>query len=172
MKVCLAAFFAVASTAPAHAAPKVHVLIISVDGMRPDYITNADRHGLKKTVCTEHLCRRRGWSDSNNNLSKSHDHDDWVWPIEHGIFGNQKFTPLKEGKEQITEFSDIKVRTLWEAAHEAGYTIASIGWPVTTGSKFIDWLLPVNARIARTNWRLICLLVKNLLWMPPGTLGS
>jgi predicted AlkP superfamily phosphohydrolase/phosphomutase len=68
-----------------------------------------------------------------------------VWPIEHGVFANQKFNPLAEGRDQITEAATIKVETVWEAAHKAGYTVASVGWPVTTGAKFIDWLLPANA---------------------------
>ena len=150
VKFCLAAIAFAVSTALAHAAPKVHVLIISVDGMRPDYVTEADRHGLKIPTLRK-LYAQSIFAEGVVGVIPTITYPSHttmmtgVWPIEHGIFGNQKFTPLAEGKEQITEFSDIKVRTLWEAAHEAGYSVASIGWPVTTGSKFIDWLLPANA---------------------------
>ena len=149
-KFRLAALALLTATALAHAAPKAHVLIISVDGMRPDYIIEADQHGLKIPTLLR-LYAQSAYAEgvvgvvptitypSHTTLMTG------VWPIEHGIFGNQKFTPLAEGKEQITEFSDIKVETLWEAAHEAGYSVASVGWPVTTGSRFIDWLLPANA---------------------------
>ncbi|MBS1801368.1 MAG: alkaline phosphatase family protein [Acidobacteria bacterium] len=150
VKFCLATIIFVGSTALAYAAPKVHVLIISVDGMRPDYITEADRHGLKIPTLRKFYAEST-YAEGVIGVIPTITYPSHttimtgVWPIEHGIFGNQKFTPLREGKEQITEFSDIRVKTLWEAAHEAGYTVASVGWPVTTGSRFIDWLLPANA---------------------------
>jgi predicted AlkP superfamily pyrophosphatase or phosphodiesterase len=150
LKLRLASLALVTATAVAQSTPRVHVLIISVDGMRPDYITEADQHGLKIPTLRK-LYAQSAYAEgvvgvvptitypSHTTLMTG------VWPIEHGIFGNQKFTPLAEGKEQITEFRDIKVETLWEAAHKAGYSVASVGWPVTTGSRFIDWLLPANA---------------------------
>jgi len=118
--------------------------------MRPDYITEANKHSLDIPTLRKIYAEGRSAEGvvgvvptitypSHTTMMTG------VWPIEHEIFGNQKFSPFAEGKEQITEFGDIKVETLWEAAHKAGYTVASVGWPVTTGSKYIDWLLPANA---------------------------
>lgn len=138
------------SSAVAYAAGKAHVLVISVDGMRPDYITQADKHGLKIPNMRK-LYAQSTYADGVIGVVPTITYPSHttmmtgVWPIQHGIYGNQKFSPFAEGKEQITDISDIKVETLWEAAHKAGYTVSSVGWPVTTGAKFIDWLLPANA---------------------------
>lgn len=133
-----------------HAADRAHVLVISIDGLRPDYVTEADQHGLRIPTLRKFLTEgvyAEGVTGvlptvtypSHTTLMTG------VWPIEHGVFANQKFSPFAAGKEQITEVGTIKVKTLWEAAHQAGYTVASVGWPVTTGATFIDWLLPANA---------------------------
>lgn len=140
----------VAIAAIAHAARKPHVLIISIDGMRPDYVTKADKHGLKIPTLRAffaHATYAEGVIGVVPTLTyPSHTAMmTGVWPAQHGIYGNQKFNPFAEGKEQVTDAADIKVETLWEAAHKAGYTVASVGWPVTTGAKYIDWLLPANA---------------------------
>ena len=132
------------------AAGKARVLVISIDGMRPDYVTEADKHGLKIPTLRKFLAES-AYAEGVIGVVPTITYPSHttmmtgVWPIEHGIFGNQKFSPLAEGREQITDFSDIKVKTLWEAAHQAGYTVANVGWPVTTGANFINWLLPANA---------------------------
>ena len=36
----------------------------------------------------------------------------------------------------------IKVPTLWSAAHAAGLSTASVGWPVTADARDIDTLIP------------------------------
>ncbi len=146
----LAMLLAGAGVASGHAADKAHLLVISIDGLRPDYVTEADQHGLKIPTLRKFLVEgvyAEGvigvlptvTYPSHTTLMTG------VWPIEHGVFANQKFNPFAAGKEQITEVSTIKVKTLWEAAHAADYTVASVGWPVTTGAAFIDWLLPANA---------------------------
>jgi len=134
----------------ARAAERPHVLVISIDGMRPDYVTQADKHGLKIPTLRKFLAEST-YAEGVVGVVPTITYPSHttmmtgVWPIEHGVFGNQKFNPFAAGKEQITDISTIKVGTLWEAAHRAGYTVASVGWPVTTGAKFIDWLLPANA---------------------------
>lgn len=145
------AFCAVLLPAPlAQARAKAHVLVISIDGMRPDYVTQADRHGLKIPTLRA-LLSQSSYAEGVIGVLPTITYPSHttivtgVWPIEHGVYGNQEFDPFAEGKNQITEVSTIKVETLWEAAHRAGYTVASVGWPVTTGAKYIDWLLPANA---------------------------
>src|SRR5688572_9947887 len=118
------------------AAGKARVLVISIDGMRPDYVTEADKHELKIQTLRKFLAAS-AYAEGVIGVVPTITYPSHttmmtgVWPIEHGIFGNQKFNPLAEGREQITDFSDIKVKTLWEAAHQAGYTVANVGWPVT-----------------------------------------
>jgi len=145
------AFCAVFSVTPvAQARSKAHVLVISIDGMRPDYVTQVDMHGLKIPTLRA-LLSQSSYAEGVIGVLPTITYPSHttimtgVWPIEHGVYGNQKFDPFAEGQSQITEVSTIKVETLWEAAHRAGYTVASVGWPVTTGAKYIDWLLPANA---------------------------
>jgi predicted AlkP superfamily pyrophosphatase or phosphodiesterase len=149
---CLALAFALAwlGRVEVCAAGQARMLVISIDGLRPDYVTEADKHGLKIPTLRKFLAESV-YAEGVIGVVPTITYPSHttmmtgVWPIEHGVFGNQKFNPLAEGKEQITLVSTIQVPTLWEVAHKAGYSVASVGWPVTTGAKFIDWLLPANA---------------------------
>lgn len=137
-------------TLTAAAATSARVLVISLDGLRPDYVTEADQHGFQIPTLRKFLAEG-SYAEGVIGVVPTITYPSHatlmtgVWPIEHGVFGNQKFNPYAPGTEQITDISTIKVQTLWEAAHLAGYTVANVGWPVTTGAKFIDWLLPANA---------------------------
>lgn len=150
MKINLVATILLAASCVANAAGKPHVLVISIDGMRPDYVTQADQHGLKIPTLRSFF-EQSTYAEGVVGVVPTLTYPSHtalmtgVWPAQHGIYGNQKFNPFAEGKEQVTDAADIKVETLWEAAHKAGYTVASVGWPVTTGAKYIDWLLPANA---------------------------
>ncbi|MBS1815954.1 MAG: alkaline phosphatase family protein [Acidobacteria bacterium] len=62
-----------------------------------------------------------------------------VWPAEHGIPNNHSFDPLGQHPDDWPSyFNRIKVPTLWQAAHEAGLTTASVFWPVTVNPRYID----------------------------------
>ena len=147
---CIAFALTLAGPADGQKTKKAHVLVISIDGMRPDYVTEADKHGLKIPTLRRFLTHG-AYAEGVVGVVPTITYPSHttmmtgVWPAEHGVYGNQKFSPFREGKEQITDASTIKVETLWEAAHQAGYTVASVGWPVTTGASYIDWLLPANA---------------------------
>jgi predicted AlkP superfamily pyrophosphatase or phosphodiesterase len=122
-------------------------VIISVDGMRPDYVTAADAHGAKLPNL------RRFLSDgtyaegvqgviptvtypSHTTLVTG------VWPAKHGILANTVFDPLEKNHEGWYWYSeDIRVPTLWDAAAQAGRSTSSIQWPVTVGAH-ITWNIP------------------------------
>lgn len=139
---------------PLAAATQARLLVISVDGLRPDYVTEADKHGYEIPALRK-LLAESAYAEGVVGVVPTITYPSHatlmtgVWPIEHGVFGNQEFDPFAPGAKQITEISTIKVQTLWEAAHKSGYTVANVGWPVTTGAKFIDWLLPANAAFER-----------------------
>ena len=136
--------FALAAQSEAHHS----VLMISVDGMRPDYVTQADQHDLK----IPHL--RRFVSEgtyasgvrgvyptvtypSHTTLVTG------VWPAEHGILNNQVFDPEHRYDGEWFWYADqIHVPTLWDAAHAAKLGTASVGWPVTVDDPSIDVVLP------------------------------
>jgi predicted AlkP superfamily pyrophosphatase or phosphodiesterase len=63
-----------------------------------------------------------------------------VWPAQHGIFSNAKFDPENIGPDEwYWKASENKAETLWQAAKQAGLTTASVSWPVTVDSPWIDW---------------------------------
>jgi hypothetical protein len=66
-----------------------------------------------------------------------------VSPAEHGIYANLEFDPEHHFAESwFWCAAQIRVSTLWQAAHRAGKVTASIGWPATVGADSIDYLLP------------------------------
>ncbi len=62
-----------------------------------------------------------------------------VRPDQHGIEGNRR--PKAQGGDYYWDVSLLKVRTLWQAAHEKGLKTAAVTWPVTVGAS-IDYNLP------------------------------
>jgi predicted AlkP superfamily pyrophosphatase or phosphodiesterase len=73
-----------------------------------------------------------------------------VSPREHGILNNAQFDPRRTFDGAWYWFaSGIKARTLWQAAHDAGLSTASIGWPVSVGAAGVDTLIPEFWRTAR-----------------------
>lgn len=124
------------------------LLVISIDGMRPDYISAADRHGLKIpnlrriSATGAHARGVRGvlptvTYPNHTTLMTG------VRPAKHGIFANTTFDPLGKNQSGWYWYSeDIRVPTLWEAAAKAGYVVGSVSWPVTVGARGISWLIP------------------------------
>jgi predicted AlkP superfamily pyrophosphatase or phosphodiesterase len=145
--VALLAFFSLVPLA-AQTAPDRALLVISIDGMRPDYVSAADQHGLKipnlrrilKTGA--HASGVRGvlptvTYPSHTTIMTG------VWPAKHGIWANVVFDPLGRNQSGWYWYSeDIRVPTLWEAAAKAGYVVGSVSWPVTVGARGISWLIP------------------------------
>ena len=135
--------------------PNPPVLMISVDGMRPDYVTLADAHQLKVPVLRSFIqegCYADGvvgvlptvTYPSHTTLVTG------VWPIEHGIYNNTHFDPLGKNPGEWYWFAtDIRVPTLWQAASKVGISTASVFWPVTVNPQSIDYL--VAAYPARTS---------------------
>ncbi len=129
----------------AHAAP---VLMISIDGLKPEYITEADAHGMKIPYLRTLLAKgtyAEGvvgiWPTvtypSHTTLITG------VWPAEHGIYNNVAFDPLQQyGSAWNWYASEIRVPTLWQVAHHAGLRTASVGWPVSVGATDVDYLIP------------------------------
>ena len=132
----------------AQTAPDRALLVISIDGMRPDYVSAADQHGLKipnlRRILTTgaHARGVRGVMPtvtypSHTTLMTG------VWPAKHGIYANTTFDPLGKNFNGWYWYSeDIRVPTLWEAAAKAGYVVGSVSWPVTVGARGISWLIP------------------------------
>lgn len=130
------------------------VLVISVDGLHPAYVTDADRHGLKIPALRRLMqqgAHARGvvgvvptvTYPSHTTLMTG------LTPREHGIISNTTFDPLNVNKEGWYWYAeDIKAKTLWDVAASAGLRTASVNWPVTVGNRHIAFLLPEYWRAA------------------------
>jgi predicted AlkP superfamily pyrophosphatase or phosphodiesterase len=142
-------FLLVFQYAPAQTVTKrPSVLMISVDGMRPDYITKATAHGLKVPVLRSFMQNGMYANGvvgvvptvtfpSHATLVTG------VWPETHGIYNNVRFDPLNRNKDAWYWYaSDIKAPTLWHRAAQAGIVTASVFWPSTTNADDIDYLVP------------------------------
>ena len=146
----LAAFLcglALALSAPAVAAA-APVLMISVDALRPADVLEADRRGLKLPNLRRLLAEGAHATGVRNALPTDTypNHTTLitgVWPARHGIADNVVFDPLRANLGGWYWYaSDIKVPTLWDAAHQAGLRVASFSWPASVGAASIDDNLP------------------------------
>jgi hypothetical protein len=153
---CLKAAFLLFALAAAPAFAQNHqpVLMISVDGMRPDYVTDADAHHLRIPILRRILAESAHASGVNGVLPTvtypSHTTlVTGVWPAEHGILNNGRFDPERKFNGTWYWYADeIKVPTLWSAAHASGLRTASVSWPVTVDSADIDFDIPEYWRSA------------------------
>jgi predicted AlkP superfamily pyrophosphatase or phosphodiesterase len=135
-----------ASPQPRAAGPAV--LLISIDGLHPDNVLAADRHGLKIPTLRRllkdgaHATAMRGvlptvTYPSHTTMLTG------VWPVKHGIPTNVPFDPLNRNQGVWYWYAeDIKVPTLWDAAKASGYVVGSISWPVSVAAPGIAWNIP------------------------------
>jgi predicted AlkP superfamily phosphohydrolase/phosphomutase len=131
------------------APPQPHVVMISIDGLVPDYYVTPDRLGLQ--IPNLRKLRRAGASaDGVIGVYPSvtyPSHTTMVTgakPADHGVIANRVFDePTKPRTERwYWEVSYLKTETIWAAAHRAGLSVAALSWPVTVGAKEIDYHVP------------------------------
>lgn len=138
--------FTLAGGAPLLAAAHP-VLLISIDGLRPDDVLDARERGLalpSLTALVTNGSHARGVVGVMPTLTyPSHvTLLTGVTPAVHGVTGNLTFDPYNTNQYGWDWYaSDIKVPTLWDAAHAAGLSTANVHWPVSVGAQ-VDWNLP------------------------------
>jgi predicted AlkP superfamily pyrophosphatase or phosphodiesterase len=122
------------------------LVVVSVDGLRPDYVTAADAHRAKVPNLREFL--KGTYADGVTGVLPSVTYPSHttlvtgVWPAKHGILANTTFDPLQKNYQGWYWYAeDIRVPTLWDVAMKAGRTTAAIQWPVTVGAN-ITWNIP------------------------------
>ena len=123
------------------------LVMISIDGLRPDYVTAADAHGAKVPNLRRFM-KEGAYAEGVAGVVPTVTYPSHttlvtgVWPATHGILANTTFDPLQKNYQGWYWYSeDIRVATLWDAAAQAGRTTASIQWPVTVGAN-ITWNIP------------------------------
>jgi predicted AlkP superfamily pyrophosphatase or phosphodiesterase len=136
---------AVVAAVAAEAPPSL-LLMISLDGLRPDYVTEADRHGARVPALRRFLTDGAYAAGvqgviptvtypSHTTLITG------VWPARHGILANTVFDPQRAERAWYWYADAIAAPTLWDAAAKAGWKTASVQWPVSVGAR-IDWNVP------------------------------
>lgn len=124
------------------------LLLISIDGLHPDYVTQADRYALK--IPTLRRLMNTGSHatgvvgvvptvtyPSHTTMVTG------VSPAKHGIHSNTTFDPTGANRDGWYWYAeDIKAPTLWAAATRAKLRTASVNWPVTVADPNIEFLLP------------------------------
>ena len=131
------------------------VLMISVDGLKPEYVLEAEAHGLKIPFLRG-LVRDGAYARGVNGVWPTVTYPSHTTlltglsPAEHGIYNNLEFDPKNTFANAWYWYAQqIRAPTLWQAAHEAGLSTASIGWPVSVGATAVDILIPEYWRVAR-----------------------
>ena len=143
---CLAAVSLSASPQSAPAGPAV--LLISIDGLHPGNVLEADRYGLKIPTLRR-LLRQGAHATGVRGVLPTVTYPSHttmltgVWPLRHGIPTNVPFDPLNRNLGVWYWYAeDIKAPTLWDAARAGGYVVGSISWPVSVAAPGIDWNIP------------------------------
>ena len=143
----LACNFFPGALADAQEKPAPILVMISIDGLRPDYITAADAHGAKVPNLRRFL-KEGTYAEGVVGVVPTVTYPSHttlitgVWPAKHGILANTTFDPLQKNFQGWYWYADdIRVPTLWDAAAQAGRTTASIQWPVTVGAR-VTWNIP------------------------------
>src|SRR5271169_5531919 len=134
------------TTAGGPSAPAL-LVIVSVDGLKPEYVTAADAHGAKVPNLRKFLIEG-AYAEGVIGVIPTVTYPSHttlvtgVWPARHGIWANTTFDPLQKNYDGWYWYAeDIRVPTLWDAAAEVGRSTASLQWPVTVGAK-ITWNIP------------------------------
>lgn len=124
------------------------VLLISIDGLRPGDVLEAEQRGLSLPNLRRLVAEGAHATGVTGNLPTvtypSHTTLlTGVAPARHGIVGNTTFDPKQINYGGWFWYSaDITARTLWDAAKDAGLTTANVHWPVSVGAHSVTWNLP------------------------------
>jgi predicted AlkP superfamily pyrophosphatase or phosphodiesterase len=120
-----------------------HVVLITIDGFRPDFYQEAS-WGMNNV----RMMKDNGVSaDGVNCVFPSVTYPDHttiitgVKPAKHGIYYNAPFEEGKASGKWYWYYNAIKVPTLYDAVHAAGKKNANVIWPVTVGAP-VDYNVP------------------------------
>jgi hypothetical protein len=136
------------------------VVLVTIDGMRGDYLGNADAYQLRipnlRRLMHEGSYSPRTLSVFPTLTGTAHTTlVTGTGALKHGILGNNKFDPTTwvyrddnpdnyDLQPAFRDYAEIKVATLWSAARAKGLKTAAIGWPQTTGGP-IDYRIDIGA---------------------------
>ncbi len=117
-------------------APARSVLVVSIDGLRHDYLDEGARAPTLRRLRDEGAAARSLKSVWPTMTFPAHTTlVTGVRPARHGIVNNVVFDPYNKNDHGWYWYAyDIKVPTLWDAARKAGIEVGNVYWPVTVGA--------------------------------------
>jgi len=128
-------------------AARVPVVLISIDGLKPEYVLDADEHKLKLPSLRRFL-KEGAYASGVRGVVPTVTYPSHttlvtgVSPAKHGIHANTTFDPFRKNQGGWYWYAeDIQVPTLWDAAAAAHLSTANVHWPVTVAAH-IDANLP------------------------------
>jgi len=144
-RIAFAALLLLSSVA-GYTQPVKHVVIISIDGFRPDFYRDPSWGAVNMQQMAQGGISADGVNSVFPTLTFPN-HTTIITgarPANHGIFFNAPFVPDQEEESDEWHWyaKDIKTKTLWGAAREAGQLTASVNWPVSAGAP-VDYNIPV-----------------------------
>jgi predicted AlkP superfamily pyrophosphatase or phosphodiesterase len=151
MKKIFIAFCLVSASVQSFSQQSKHVIIISIDGLRPDFY----REDKWATPTLHKLVAEGVSADGVRGVFPTVTYPSHTtiitgaMPLKHGVYYNTPFEPDGATGKWYWETSFIKVPTLWEAAGKAGLKTASVYWPVSVGAK-IDYNIPEIVSLDKT----------------------
>lgn len=126
---------------------KPFVVLISIDGLKPEAILDAASHGLKVPNLRAFLADGV-YSTGVHGVLPTLTYPSHMTiltgtsPAKHGIYSNTTFDPLRRNEHGWYWYTeDVKVSTLWDAATAAHLTTANVYWPTSVAAN-ITYNLP------------------------------
>lgn len=120
-----------------------HVVLITIDGFRPDFYTDASWGMVNLRAMKD----SGAYADGVNSVFPTVTYPNHtslitgVTPAKHGIYYNTPFEPNGATGIWYFYYDSIKVPTLFDAVHKAGKQSANVIWPVSVGAP-IDYNIP------------------------------
>jgi predicted AlkP superfamily pyrophosphatase or phosphodiesterase len=126
---------------------KPFVMLVSIDGLKPEAVLDAAHHGLKvpnlRALMTDGL-----YSTGVHGVLPTLTYPSHMTlmtgasPARHGIYSNTTFDPFNRNERGWYWYAeDVRVATLWAAAAAAHLTTANVYWPTSVGAR-VNWNLP------------------------------
>lgn len=130
-------------TAHAQTEKAKYVVLITVDGFRPEFYLDSTYGMFTVRDMMKHGVAAKGADPVFPSVTYP-DHTTLVTgvtPAKHGIYYNTPFEPEGQTGKWMWDYNLIKVETIWTAMHKAGKKTACVRWPVTYNAP-IDYRIP------------------------------
>ena len=120
-----------------------HVILITIDGFRPDFYLDTAWHANN----LQELVKNGSHAQGVNSVFASVTYPahstiiTGVQPAKHAVYANAVFEPLGATGKIYWSDTSLHSPTLWKAAQEKGLKTASLFWPVSAGAP-VDYDIP------------------------------